>query len=138
MKLVSYGMGILLSHIRLHGMETQINKIVLSTFAKIINEVLDEPVESKLGMKVVRAILKVVADALHKEDEVYVQGFGTFSVHKPKEFHKIPNIILHRESGVWAGQATKAPGFTIVAGRKKVIFKPAIQLLAMLNHNDIT
>jgi nucleoid DNA-binding protein len=119
--------------------QESVNKIHYWELSRYINELIDEPIMSPIGFKVSKAIFKTIADALHRGEEVYVQGFGTFKVLKPREVHKLPNLILHRKrGGEFNSEATKSPVMIEIPGKKKVFFYPAIQLQAMLNEDDTT
>lgn len=105
--------------------------------ALAIHKILDLPLDPiterpKFGLQIVRAIQKAMTDALNRGEDVYINGFGKFKVKsrkswnvpKPAEYN--PGIFGHEHS-------TYSDEPLVVKAKKRVYFKPSIQLTAMLN-----
>lgn len=101
--------------------------------AMLLHELFDEPIDRvtrspKWGMELVKTIFKVITDALHRGEDVKINGFGTFYVKKPKDM-LIRNLAL-KTGGKLEGLS---PVPILVKRKKKVYFRPSYQLRAMLN-----
>jgi nucleoid DNA-binding protein len=105
--------------------------------ALILHELFDWPLDKvkrypSEGVRVVKAILQTITEALHRGEDVYIRGFGKFTVKCPREEHILPNLIL----GGHEGQPIQSAIPVKIKGRKKVFFTPSIHLYAMVNPTD--
>ena len=106
-----------------------------------IIEALDLPINNKnkaLARKVLRTIQTMMTGALLRDEEVYINGFGKFKTHRPREWVMLPRMILYSPPGEATDGNIYSPVPVKVRGKKKVIFQPAIQVQALLNHEDPT
>lgn len=93
----------------------------------MLNELFEQPLKSKEGYKITRAILKVITDALKRGEDVEIPGFGIFKHHITAK-RKLP-IVIHT-----TGDCNTATRVVKEVGNKHIIiFEPSIQLMAMLN-----
>lgn len=100
--------------------------------ALLIQEALDLPMDWKAnypheGAKILNAILSTMVSALQRGEEIYINGFGKFKIVAGPN-RNLHNIILSHDP-------IFSPVPIEIKGRKKVIFSPATQLMAMLNPN---
>src|SRR4051812_19954326 len=79
----------------------------------------------KFGSKIIKAVCRSIAMGLERDGVVSINGFGTFKVRRMGP-RLMPPIYVDR--GVKLATPSVRPG------RTKVVFQPAIQLMAMLNH----
>ena len=106
-----------------------------------IIEALDLPINNQnkdFARKVLRTIQTMMTDALLRDEEVYINGFGKFKTKRSREKVYLPRMIVYSPPGEDISGNVYSPVPVIVKGKKKVIFKPAIQLQALLNHEDPT
>ena len=106
-----------------------------------IIEALDLPINNQnkdFARKVLRTIQTMMTDALLRDEEVYINGFGKFKTKRSREKVYLPRMIVYSPPGEDTSGNVYSPVPVMVKGKKKVIFKPAIQLQALLNHEDPT
>lgn len=83
--------------------------------------------------EVIGAIVKVLVDALQREEKINIRGFGTFKVvNAPRKYvHKA--FLGNTPDGKLIGQS---PVPIKLPDRKIVVFKPSVHLQAMLNQDN--
>lgn len=99
-------------------------------FEKAIHELLDIPhtrYKREPGRTVLNTIVRCIAEALHRGEEVYVKGFGKFWVGTARP-QVIPKLYMK-------GSAIRSSAPIKFANRRRAFFTPSIQLMAMLNQD---
>lgn len=79
--------------------------------------------------EVIRAIFKVIKDALHRGESVNIPGFGTFKVIQTKPTRSYGTIVGNSK-GKPVGYSK---AYRAVPSKNKVVFKPSVHLMALLN-----
>lgn len=109
------------------------NRLIRRDLALLIHEILDEPLNAKgdpaLGYKIVNAILATITKAAKSGEDVYIKGFGIFRVVEKPARKTGNNIVLSDPIVFSPVPITHRP-------RKYLSFRPASQLMAMLNKEN--
>ena len=96
--------------------------------ALLIQELLDLPTLREATV-ILRTVLCVIRDALQRDEQVYVKGFGTFKLVK-RTHRPTPNNIIAN-----VPQPVMAVGMKYYKPRRVLIFEPSLPFMAMLNMN---
>ena len=82
------------------------------------------------GRQIINAIVKVMVDALNREEAVRIPGFGSFVVEDRAPRKSGNNIVASSKDGDILG-VSNIP--LITPAKKVVVFYPSVHLKAMLN-----
>lgn len=121
---------------------TKPNTTTIYHLAKTIHEILDVPNGSygnpTFGFKVIKTILNVMRDALHRGEAVSINGFGTLRVVERTPRRTGSNFVANTASNKrHPSHETNvySPVIYTYGPRKYIIFEPSIQFMAMINMN---
>lgn len=95
--------------------------------ALMLHDLFDEPLDRRRaswGTDVLSAILRTIQSAIHRGEDVYIKGFGTFIVVTRTPNPTPNNYLTH---------TIQAKGLRRYSPRKYVIFEPSLPLTAMVN-----
>ena len=113
-------------------------KLQLRPLALEIHELLDIPLHKGMypreGMRIIRTMIQAMTEALQRGEYIPVSGFGKLEIVTQPE-RSMPQQCLHKDNAL----GLKHPGLysdhRYISPPKKIIkFRPAVGLMAMLNH----
>ena len=113
-------------------------KLQLTPLAHEIHELLDIPLHRGyypyVGMKIIRSMIQAMTKALQRGESISVSGFGKLEVinRPPRVTHR---VARHRDNSLGLHHP---PNFSdtpyTTPAKKGIKFRPAVGLMAMLNH----